>query len=73
MAAAQPGDLLDCVDITTWQGGRRQQRYRAPVLRSRAAVPECVITSARNGVAPACSIEPSLTAVQSSAFLSTGF
>jgi hypothetical protein len=43
--------------------GRSQQRYRH--LRSRVAMTECVITTATNGVALACSIEPPFTAIQS--------
>jgi hypothetical protein len=36
------------------------------------AIQECVITTATNGAALACSIEPPFTVVQSSAFPSTG-
>jgi hypothetical protein len=34
MVAVQPGDVLDCIDITTSQLGRGRQRYRAPILRN---------------------------------------
>jgi hypothetical protein len=45
VAAVQPGDVLDCVGTGTWQTGRNQQRYRAPILSSGVALWECVITS----------------------------
>jgi hypothetical protein len=60
LAAGWLGDVLDFIDTRTQQ----PPALPAPILRSRAAVTECAITKATNGAAPACSIEPSATAVQ---------